>query len=157
MEERNKNTAGLLAIFLGAFGAHYFYLGNSKKGTTRLLLSIFVPLCAFIFGIIGIVDGIKMLAMSEQEFVERFDELRGEIAEEDDDGRIVPATPASEIKPDGKEPTESPRVAKRGSRMPSDYREKFDLLRIYKELLDAGAITEREFGVIKLRIMGWNV
>ena len=156
MEERNKTTAGLLALFLGAFGAHYFYLGNSKKGTTRLLLSIFVPLCAFIFGIIGIVDGIKMLTMSEEEFVERFDELRGEVAEEDED-YVVPARPASETKPDGKEPAEAPHTAKMGSRMPADYREKFDLLRTYKELLDAGAITEREFNVIKLRIMGWNV
>ena len=154
MEQKNKTTAGLLAIFLGAFGAHFFYMGNSKKGTTRLLLSIFVPLCAFIFAIMGIVEGIKLLSMSDAAFIEEMDVLREEGEEE---GERYSAPPRETVAEDGKEPTASPRAVKPRYDAPADYKEKIELLRIYKELLDLGAITEREFVVIKVRIMGWNV
>lgn len=153
MEEKNKTTAGLLAIFLGAFGAHFFYMGNSKKGTTRLLLSIFVPLCAFIFGIMGIVDGIKLLSMSDKAFAAELEANREE-GEED----VTPAATEDEDAGENtKEPSGTLPAAKQTSNAPVDYREKFELLHIYKDLLDFGAITEREFQAIKIRIMGWNV
>lgn len=38
--EKSRVTAGLLAVFLGAFGMHNFYLGFSKKGMAQLLLSL---------------------------------------------------------------------------------------------------------------------
>ena len=30
-KSKNKTTAGILGIFLGAFGGHHFYLGNTKE------------------------------------------------------------------------------------------------------------------------------
>ena len=36
----DSTTYILLAVFLGAFGAHNFYIGNKKTGTIQLLLSV---------------------------------------------------------------------------------------------------------------------
>lgn len=37
---KSRITAGLLAIFLGSFGIHSFYLGDIKKGIIHLVLSM---------------------------------------------------------------------------------------------------------------------
>lgn len=37
---KSSTTAGLLGVFLGCVGAHDWYLGNRKKGTTHLVLFI---------------------------------------------------------------------------------------------------------------------
>lgn len=37
---KSKATAALLAFFLGAFGIHRFYLGNSTLGIVMLLASV---------------------------------------------------------------------------------------------------------------------
>ena len=68
MEGRDKTVTGLLAIFLGAYGAHFFYIGNTRKGWLYLLLSALTGICAVIFWIIALIDGIKMLSMSDAEF-----------------------------------------------------------------------------------------
>lgn len=36
---KSATTAGLLGIFLGAVGAHDWYLGDRKKGTTHVILA----------------------------------------------------------------------------------------------------------------------
>lgn len=69
-EAKSKLAAGLLAIFLGAFGVHNFYLGYTNKAVTQLVLTIvgFV-LCCIVIGaflvigieIWGIVEGIMIL------------------------------------------------------------------------------------------------
>ena len=59
-----KLVAGLLAILLGGFGVHKFYLGYTKEGVIQLLLSL---VC--IGGIIGIIEGIIYLTKSDAEFV----------------------------------------------------------------------------------------
>lgn len=41
-EKKNRVVAILLAWFLGLFGIHQFYLGNSGKGVTYLVLTILV-------------------------------------------------------------------------------------------------------------------
>ena len=38
--EKSKAAAGTLAVVLGAFGAHDFYLGDSSKGWTKFILSV---------------------------------------------------------------------------------------------------------------------
>lgn len=54
---KSKTTAGLLAIFLGSFGIHNFYLGDKTKGTVQLLLTLifcwtyFVPIIVWIWTI----------------------------------------------------------------------------------------------------------
>lgn len=37
---KSRLVAGLLAIFLGSFGIHSFYLGDTKKGIIHLVLSL---------------------------------------------------------------------------------------------------------------------
>ena len=64
---KNKTTAGILAILLGALGIHKFYLGNNKGGVIYLLLGI----CCGIGGILGIIDGIVYLMDTEEKFQER--------------------------------------------------------------------------------------
>ncbi|MFC7141368.1 NINE protein [Halosimplex aquaticum] len=55
--------AALLAIFLGAFGAHKFYLGQTGLGI--LYLCFFWTM---IPGLIGIVEGLIYLSKSDEEF-----------------------------------------------------------------------------------------
>jgi TM2 domain-containing membrane protein YozV len=59
-----KVVAGILAILLGAFGVHKFYLGYTKEGIIQLLLSL---VC--IGGLIGVIEGILYLTKSDEEFV----------------------------------------------------------------------------------------
>ena len=55
---KTKLVAGLLGIFLGGFGAHKFYLGDTKAAIIRLVVT-FVTLG---FGAIwGTIEGIMLL------------------------------------------------------------------------------------------------
>ena len=58
---KSKMTAGLLGIFLGAWGVHNFYLGNTNKGILQIVLTIVT--CG-IAGIWGLVEGILILTGS---------------------------------------------------------------------------------------------
>jgi TM2 domain-containing membrane protein YozV len=64
---KSKLAAGLLGIFVGAFGIHNFYLGYTGKAIAQLLLTvvgwilIFGPMVA---GIWGLVEGILILTGS---------------------------------------------------------------------------------------------
>lgn len=65
---KSKIAAGLLGIFLGGFGAHNFYLGNTSKAVAQLLLTL-VGWIAFGLGPIaaaiwGFVEGILILCSS---------------------------------------------------------------------------------------------
>lgn len=65
---RSKLAAGLLAIFLGGVGIHKFYLGRTGQGIVYLLFCwTFVP------AIIGFVEGIVYLTMSDQAFAQKYD------------------------------------------------------------------------------------
>ena len=43
MQPKQKLVAGLLGIFLGAWGIHQFYLGDNKKGIIRILTGVYAP------------------------------------------------------------------------------------------------------------------
>jgi TM2 domain-containing membrane protein YozV len=64
-----KLIAGLLGIFLGAFGVHKFYLGYTKEGIIQIV--IFVVTCG-IGGILGLIEGILYLTKSDAEFVSTY-------------------------------------------------------------------------------------
>lgn len=64
---RNRITAALLAMFLGGFGVHKFYLGRSGQGVVYLLFC-----WTFLPAIIGFLEGITYLSMSEQAFSEKY-------------------------------------------------------------------------------------
>jgi TM2 domain-containing membrane protein YozV len=63
---KDKQTAGLLAIFLGTLGVHKFYLGQNKYGILFLLLIILFPLGM----IISVIQGIIWLTQSDEKFNE---------------------------------------------------------------------------------------
>lgn len=65
--QKDRTTAGLLAILLGNIGIHKFYLNQSGMGILYLLFS-----WTFIPGIIGLVEGIQYLTMTDQQFHQRF-------------------------------------------------------------------------------------
>lgn len=67
--QKSKIAAGLLGIFLGAFGIHKFYLGYNTQGLILLLITILTcGLGGFITGIIGLVEGIIYLTKTDEEF-----------------------------------------------------------------------------------------
>ncbi len=75
--QKNKLTAGLLAIFLGSLGIHKFYMGWSKQGIIMLLVSIFGSLLfglgPVVMGIIALIEGIKYLTKTNAEFYEVYE------------------------------------------------------------------------------------
>ena len=62
---KSKVAAGLLGIFLGAFGVHNFYLGYTGKAVAQLLLSLLsCGFLAVVSEIWGLIEGIMILAGS---------------------------------------------------------------------------------------------
>ena len=60
-QQKSKIAAGLLGIFLGAWGIHNFYLGFTKKGVIQIIVSVVT--CG-IGGIWGFIEGIMILVGS---------------------------------------------------------------------------------------------
>lgn len=67
---KNRVTASLLAIFLGAIGAHEFYLGHNRSALIRLAMGIIglVIGLTFVASLIGLIEGIIYLTKSDEEF-----------------------------------------------------------------------------------------
>jgi RNA polymerase subunit RPABC4/transcription elongation factor Spt4 len=63
----NKLVAGLLAIFLGSFGVHKFYLSQSVQGIIYLLFC-----WTGIPAVVGIIEGIMYLSMTDQAFYQKY-------------------------------------------------------------------------------------
>ena len=66
-------VAGLLAIFLGGFGIHKFFLGYNSTGVIMITVTVLgsfltFGLAAVIMGVIGVVEGIIYLATSQLAF-----------------------------------------------------------------------------------------
>ncbi len=62
---KSKIAAGLLGIFLGAFGVHNFYLGYTGKAVAQLLITILsCGILSFVSGIWGLIEGILILTGS---------------------------------------------------------------------------------------------
>lgn len=66
---KNKVVAGVLGILLGGLGIHHFYLGSTVSGIICLLTS-----CIAIGGIIGLIEGIMLLVMSDEDFDKRYNQ-----------------------------------------------------------------------------------
>ena len=71
-----KIAAALFAFFLGAFGAHKFYLGYTKQGVIMLLTFLFgfilLGIPSMIIGIIALVEFILYLVKSDEEFEQTY-------------------------------------------------------------------------------------
>lgn len=66
-------AAGLLAILLGCFGIHKFYLGYTTAGFITLAITIVggvftLGITSVIMAVIGVVEGILYLAVSQSKF-----------------------------------------------------------------------------------------
>lgn len=66
---KNRITAALIALFLGSFGAHKFYLRDSGAGIFYLVLfmvgsSMRLPISAFL----GFVDALVLFSMTDEKF-----------------------------------------------------------------------------------------
>ena len=64
---KNKVAAGILAILLGGFGVHKFYLGKVGMG---LLYLVFC--WTGIPAIVGLIEGILYLVASDSEFNSKY-------------------------------------------------------------------------------------
>ncbi|MBP5498736.1 MAG: NINE protein [Muribaculaceae bacterium] len=70
---KSRGVAGILALFLGAIGVHYFYLGKTTAGLVFLLISLLsCGLLGAIFAIISLIQGIMMLTMTQEEFERKY-------------------------------------------------------------------------------------
>lgn len=65
---KNKNVAGILGILLGGIGAHKFYLGKWGQGLIYLLLC-----WTYIPEIVGVIEGIRYLISSDENFARKHD------------------------------------------------------------------------------------
>ncbi len=68
---KDKTAAGILGILLGGLGVHQFYLGS--VGTGLILIAVTVITCG-IGAILGLIEGIMILVMSDEDFNKRYNE-----------------------------------------------------------------------------------
>jgi TM2 domain-containing membrane protein YozV len=66
-KRQEQVVAGVLALLLGGLGVHKFYLGKGFQGLMYLLFC-----WTFIPALIGLVEGLNYLLMSEKTFFERY-------------------------------------------------------------------------------------
>lgn len=75
--EKNKFVAGLLALFVGTFGVHKFYLGYNRAGLIMLAgtllgwILFFLP--TMIVGVIAFVEAIIYMTRSDEQFHETYE------------------------------------------------------------------------------------
>lgn len=126
---KNKMTAELLALFVGGFGVHKFYLGQTGIGVVYLLFC-----WTGIPGIIAFIEAIILLTMSDDDFNAKYNAN----AQKSTAPTYVPVAT-----PDAVNRQSSPDIAK--------------TLMTYKNLLDTGAITQQEFDAIKRKLLKHEV
>ncbi len=68
--DNKKVGAGILAILLGPFAIHKFYLGYNTEGVIYLLLSLCT--CGLLTSLFGIIEGIIYLTKSDAEFYQTY-------------------------------------------------------------------------------------
>lgn len=67
--EKSKVVAGILAILLGEFGVHYFYIGKISAGIVMALINL---VTCYTFWLFSLIQGIVILCMSQEEFDRKF-------------------------------------------------------------------------------------
>jgi TM2 domain-containing membrane protein YozV len=75
-QAKDRTTAALLGIFLGAFGAHKFYLGYQNAAIIHLVVclagAVFFFLGPLAISTIGFVEGVIYLSKSDEEFQQSY-------------------------------------------------------------------------------------
>ncbi|MDA7949882.1 MAG: TM2 domain-containing protein [Pirellulaceae bacterium] len=72
---KEKVLAGILGILIGGLGVHHFYLGSTTSGVILLVASLFT--CGFA-SIVGLIEGIMLLVMNDEEFDARYNQREPE-------------------------------------------------------------------------------
>lgn len=86
----DKTLAGILAIFLGCFGVHHFYVGNNERGISYIVVSLLfmvgyvvvsfvtfgltsflLPLTNLFVFVVSIIDAIHYFQDTQESFDER--------------------------------------------------------------------------------------
>lgn len=76
---KNRILAGLLALLLGTFGVHRFYLKDFGGGIFYLFLLFITAKFAFpVTGILGVLEAIRIFNMSNKEFDEKYNKDKTE-------------------------------------------------------------------------------
>lgn len=75
---KEKVVAGILGILLGGLGVHHFYLGSTMAGVIELIAT-FVT-CG-VAALVGLVEGVLLLVMSDEEFNQRYNRRAPESVE----------------------------------------------------------------------------
>ena len=73
--QKNRITAGILAILLGGVGAHKFYLGKIWLGILYTVVAIgfcWLIIPPIVIGTISLVEGIIYLTKSDKEFSNQY-------------------------------------------------------------------------------------
>lgn len=63
---KDKNTAGILALFLGGIGVHKYYLGRSNWWLYLIFCWTFIP------AIIALVEAIQLFMMKPDDFNRKY-------------------------------------------------------------------------------------
>ena len=74
--EKNRLTAGILALLVGGFGVHKFYLGYNNQGIILLLMStvgMLLVLPLFASAIIALSEAVIYLTTSDQKFYDTYE------------------------------------------------------------------------------------
>ena len=65
----NKIVFGIMAILFNGVGVPSFLLGRKKQGVLHIILSIVTfGICEVIFMVLGIIAGVKVLQMTDEQF-----------------------------------------------------------------------------------------
>ena len=65
--DKNKTTAGVLALLLGGIGIHKFYLGQTGKGILYILFC-----WTGIPALLALIEGIQILCMNDEKFKTKY-------------------------------------------------------------------------------------
>lgn len=71
---KTKMTAGILGILLGGLGVHHFYLGSWQSGVLIIVLSC----CTGVGGLLGVVEGVLLLTMKDEDFEKKYNQREPE-------------------------------------------------------------------------------
>ena len=147
---KSKTTAGLLGIFFGEFGLHWFYLGKTNRGICYLGISIVGILLWFlpfiVVGIVGFIEGIMLLCKNEDDFNEEYNYEYIHANDYQQPRQQFYQQPQQRQYTAPQQPVQQPQPK-------SDFSSKADKLKDLKALLDAGVLTQEEFESEKKKIL----
>ncbi len=90
-QPKSRITAALLAFFLGSLGVHKFYLGRTGPGFFYIFLTfvIFSGIKFPFTALLGLMDAIKLLSMSDKTFDEQYNQDAQPKSRRDRSGRRI--------------------------------------------------------------------